>query len=457
MLEKSASGAYNPNEMDLTEGAAMDNKGLTAFEGSLALLSVIVGGGIVGIPYANYTSGLDFGIILNIISPILAWTSGFLFMTCKLMSPIKIETLYELGYTTMGKWSIYFISFIAIVCNQGFCMIYFIVFGDCAASVARDLIWPEQTNIATTKQFWVLVLSVILLPIIFKKELKEMKVISYALFISVLFFIFFLAFQLANNGLEKWNVDYPGPYPYYEINWGWNSIAAFSVFLCSYNFSFIEFPLYHALGPDRCKEKMLRTIGYGMIETTLIYASCGILAVYLFGSGIQDNVLDNIAGETTVVSYIIRFSFLILLACHIPYVFFLGKEGGCIIIDELMTKSMSISLEKRMNPDHQEVDSEVIVYHNMNKTAYVLTTLFLYAISILVACITEDLGTLFNYIAAFSVSGIQFLVPGWSIIVLNNKQTKKSLTFTILGWCYVVGSFIVTLLIFFDNVYESRA
>ena len=110
----------------------MKMKGLTAFEGSLALLSVIVGGGIVGIPYANYTAGLTFGIVLNLLSPVLAFTSGYLFMTCKLIAPIKIETLYELGYFTMGKCSIYLISFIAIVCNQGFCMIYFIVFGGCA-------------------------------------------------------------------------------------------------------------------------------------------------------------------------------------------------------------------------------------------------------------------------------------------------------------------------------------
>lgn len=104
-------------------------KGLNIFEGSLALLSVIIGGGIVGIPYAMYQSGITYGLILNIIAPILAFTSGYLFMTCKLMAPVKIETLYELGFITMGKWSIYFISFIAIICNQGFCCIYFIVFG----------------------------------------------------------------------------------------------------------------------------------------------------------------------------------------------------------------------------------------------------------------------------------------------------------------------------------------
>lgn len=442
--------------IDINEGAEMDHKkGLTAFEGSLALLSVIVGGGIVGLPYANYTSGLTFGVALNIISPILAFTSGYLFMTCKLMAPIKIETLYELGYFTMGKCSIYFISFIAIVCNQGFCIIYFIVFGQCAQSIAKDLIWPNSTNIATTYQFWVFVLAIGLLPIIFKKVLAEMKIISYALFGSVLLFVFFLAFQLANHGMEKENPDTP-PYHYWNITWGWNSIAAFSVFLCAYNFSFIEFPLYHALGPDRCKTKMLWAIGLGMVETTLIYMSCGILGVYLFGSVISDNVLENIDGETTVVSFIIRFSFLIVLACHVPYVFFLGKEGACIVVDELMTKSMSKSLQKRMDPDEPELDSEVIVYHNMNKIAYIITTLLLYALCVIVACLTTNLGALFNYIAAFSVSGIQFFVPGMSIIILSRNHPGRDTMIVFLGYFYVVGSVFVTLSIFFDNIYESR-
>lgn len=415
----------------------------------------------MGIPYASYTSGLNFALALYLIAPCLAFTSGFLFMSCKLMAPIKIETLYELGYFTMGKCSIYFISFIAIVCNQGFCMIYFIVFGQCAASVTRDIFYQskplDEYNLLIVRQFWILLLAIGLLPVIFKKELKEMKIISYLLFGSVLFFIFFLGFQLANHGMEKWNGNYPGPYPYYQIDWGWNSVASFSVFLCAYNFSFVEFPLYHALGPDRSKEKMLKAIGMGMIETTLIYASCGMIAIYLFGCSIKDNVLDNLNGETSVISYIIRLSFMILLACHIPYVFFLGKEGGCIVVDELMTKSMSKSLEKRINKEDQGLDNEVIVYHNMNKFAYVITTLILYFMCIIVACVTVNLGALFNYIAAFSVSGIQFFVPGMAILSLTkNSKHRNVKCYRILGYTYVISSLFVTLSIFFDNIYEHN-
>ena len=293
------------------------------------------------------------------------------------------------------------------------------------------------------------------MPVIFKKVLNELKIISYLLFGAVIFFIAFLGFQLMNHGIEKYNPD-TKPRGYYTINWGWNSIAAFSVFLCAYNFSFIEFPLYHALGPDRSKEKMMKAIGMGMIETTIIYMCCGLFAVYLFGSNVQSNVLDNIDSETTVVSYVIRLAFLILLACHVPYVFFLGKEGACIVVDEVMTGSMSKSLEKRTNKDHQELDSEVIVYHNMNKYAYIITTIVLYALCVIVACLTQNLGALFNYIAAFSVSGIQFFVPGMAVIQLSKNHPQRDVRIVALGWAYVAMSVFVTLSIFFDNIYEAR-
>jgi hypothetical protein len=38
----------------MSEPPEHEVKGLTAFEGSLALLSVIIGGGIVGIPFAMF-------------------------------------------------------------------------------------------------------------------------------------------------------------------------------------------------------------------------------------------------------------------------------------------------------------------------------------------------------------------------------------------------------------------
>jgi len=43
-------------------------------------------------------------------------------------------------------------------------------------------------------------------------------------------------------------------------------------------------------------------------------------------------------------AYIVQISFMIVIACHIPFIFFSGKEGLCILIDELDRKSISSAL-----------------------------------------------------------------------------------------------------------------
>lgn len=41
---------------------------------------------------------------------------------------------------------------------------------------------------------------------------------------------------------------------------------------------------------------------------------------------------------------IVQISFMVVLTCHIPFIFFSGKEALCICIDELDRKSISSAL-----------------------------------------------------------------------------------------------------------------
>lgn len=42
---------------------------------------------------------------------------------------------------------------------------------------------------------------------------------------------------------------------------------------------------------------------------------------------------------------------MIILACHIPYLFFSGKEALLIMVDEVMRRSISLVLSKRALQD----------------------------------------------------------------------------------------------------------
>lgn len=82
--------------------------------------------------------------------------------------------------------------------------------------------------------------------------------------------------------------------------------------------------------------------------TIVIYFCVAIIGILLFGGAIESSILlnfGNIVNPKTLGPYwectIIQIAFMIVLVCHIPFIFFAGKEGMCIIIDETQRKSIS--------------------------------------------------------------------------------------------------------------------
>jgi len=126
---------------------------------SLAILSTIVGGGIVGIPFSIYQTGIPLGIVMNVLIALSVHYSCVLYLAGKDLMPVAVNSHYETGYLTIGRASIYMICLINLVGGFGLMMIYFIVFGDTTASIVHQLFYPTSTNFLTTRACYVLILG----------------------------------------------------------------------------------------------------------------------------------------------------------------------------------------------------------------------------------------------------------------------------------------------------------
>lgn len=82
------------------------------------------------------------------------------------------------------------------------------------------------------------------------------------------------------------------------------------------------------------------------------------MAIYLFGSSIQTSVLDNFQAERSVGGATILLVYLIVLICHIPYIFMFCKEAGCSLFDEVLTSKISTAISNKLAGYVQETDSK---------------------------------------------------------------------------------------------------
>ena len=111
-------------------------------------------------------------------------------------------------------------------------------------------------------------------------------------------------------------------------------VTGFNIIVLAYAYHINLFPTYNSLGSNKSNRVAMRAVAIGAILSFAIYVSLGLLSIYSFGSELKSSVLSNVDEEQNTYSYIIRISFLLVLACHIPYIFFPTKESFLIIIDE---------------------------------------------------------------------------------------------------------------------------
>lgn len=93
----------------------------------------------------------------------------------------------------------------------------------------------------------------------------------------------------------------------------------------------------------------------GCMLVLILYVVLGTISLYMFGSELHSTILWNIGHECVETkarcptqSYVLRIMFLVVIVCHIPFIFFSGKEAMLIIIDEIQRKSISMALTVKL-------------------------------------------------------------------------------------------------------------
>lgn len=122
------------------------------------------------------------------------------------------------------------------------------------------------------------------------------------------------------------------------MKFGDGFLSSLSIICVAYSMNINLFETYRNMEVKNNKTGNLAVI-YSLVISMGVYTIIGFLGVYTFGSSITDNVMANIASEATSwATYILQIFFLVVIGCHIPFLFFSGKEGMMRIVTEIMYK-----------------------------------------------------------------------------------------------------------------------
>ena len=131
-------------------------------------------------------------------------------------------------------------------------------------------------------------------------------------------------------------------------------VRSINLFVLDFAFTSNLFPVFSGL-KIKTNEECIKAVSYSCLVAGSIFIFTGYTTLFLFGNPMasHQNFMNSVNNEyirdpSHWETYIIRITFITLIVCHIPFVFFNGKEALLIIIDEIDRKSVSDTLEKRI-------------------------------------------------------------------------------------------------------------
>lgn len=196
-----------------------------------------------------------------------------------------------------------------------------------------------------TRSAFVIFSAALLGPALFKKEMKEMKIFSYLLFLAVIVIVIITGYDLATfdkpikEVIDFTEIMTPKP--------GHGAVSGLAILSVAFLFHMQVFPAYTQL-EKKSTARFSKASAITIIICLFAYTALGVLCLLMFGSELESSFLHNMSRKPGYASLCIRLVFAGLLLVHIPYIFLPAKECILLIYFEHKQKFLSSHLDQKL-------------------------------------------------------------------------------------------------------------
>ena len=306
---------------------------------ALAIISTIMGGGIVSIPYAYAVEGIATGMTVQVCVISAIYVSCVLYLQTRLI--LRCSTSFgEIANLCLGSISGIILNSLIVFAIYGILALYMILFSEIAISLIGSDESFEDDHFLKGKTFYVCCLCTFITPFIVMKKIKDLKFTTYILIAGVVSLLTLLTVLLIKNGSYENQVEEgiiqpevkPANSEDENVSKFEHVVDSVNIAVASQGFVIALFPIYASMAHS-ARPKVMTSVTSALFFTCTTYTFLSCISIAYFGQdNIKPSIFENIQQQPGLASVFLRCLFLLIFLCNIPFVFFAGKAALLAVV-----------------------------------------------------------------------------------------------------------------------------
>ena len=424
---------------------------------ALAIISTIMGGGIVSIPFAYSVAGVWVGIGIQICVIIAIWISCVLYLETR--SILQCNTNFSiLANLCLGSISSVILNMLLVFAVFGILALYMILFSEIAISLIGGSYAAD--HILRHKAFYVTALCLLISPIVVRKKIQELKFSTYVLFFGVLSLVVLLTVLLGVNGtyetrLDEGTIDLVPESKHAAKQGSFEGVIdSLNIAVASQGFVIALFPIYASMARP-ARPQVMKSVTIALLFTMSTYTYLSFISISYFGQeNVEPSIFNNIKNEEGIFPTLLMCLFLLIFFCNIPFVFFAGKIAFMAIVhqccflkkprqqtDEELEEGVNGSINNQPQPStsalnttdpnmlqsfiSMSIKGEVQPEDQLPYGIYLLSCFSYLIVVALAAIFIDDLTLIFGIIAGLAECSTVFILPSVFYLIASHREKTQ--------------------------------
>ncbi|EGW33475.1 uncharacterized protein SPAPADRAFT_60823 [Spathaspora passalidarum NRRL Y-27907] len=435
-------------------------EGASTLSSSISLVKTILGAGLLSMPLAYSTDGIVFGTFIILLA---AATSGYgLFLQCYVSKyvPVGHATFFNVCSITYPQLSVVFDVAIAIQCF-GCAISYLVLIGDLMPTIVTYIphIAPENHRL-----FWLLVSTVITVPLSFLKNLDSLKYTSILALVAIFYMSGLVVSHYFVNDIPS---DLKG-----EIILGPLSLtgvcSTFSIIVFAFTGHQNMFSIINE-AKDRSLSSLTSLVNFAVLISAALFIVVGLAGYLTFGDLVNGNViLSYPSGPSTTLGrfcivFMVVFSFPLMLhpariSCNNIYywlkVNLWHQEQKELTEDSpLLGEPIEVEVDVRDDGSLHSKPTHIVPFSH---TTFVIITTVLLIVGYILAISLKSFAFVLAVVGATGSTSISFILPGLFGYKLigseSDDPTPLEVIFKWLSLALTVWGFAVMVLCLYSSL-----